>query len=103
MYSFPHMKGLDAANALRLLRLLRSLADAGHTVVCTLHQPSVPMLRLCSCLLLLSRGRLVYVASPEHLKNYFYALEMPVPVRHNAADFASMFVSHTDLILVHST
>jgi ABC-type multidrug transport system ATPase subunit len=59
--------GLSSEEALAVMRLLRELADAGKTVVLTLHQPALEAFRLLDNLVLLSRdtnstqpGRLVY-------------------------------------------
>lgn len=48
--------GLDARSALVVMRGVRSIADSGRTVVCTIHQPSVQIFNLFDSLLLLQRG-----------------------------------------------
>jgi ABC-type multidrug transport system ATPase subunit len=51
---------LDSFNALAVIRLLRSLAEKGKTVICTVHQPRSTMFNLFDRLLVLDQGRTVY-------------------------------------------
>ncbi|KAF4544031.1 ABC transporter [Lasiodiplodia theobromae] len=48
--------GLDGDAALEVVRLLRKLADAGLTVLCTIHQPAARLMRAFDELLLLVPG-----------------------------------------------
>ncbi|KAI9158139.1 ABC multidrug transporter A-2 [Paramyrothecium foliicola] len=53
--------GLDSQTAWSICRLLRKLADNGQAVLCTIHQPSSPLLAMFDRLLLLSpRGQTIY-------------------------------------------
>jgi ABC-type multidrug transport system ATPase subunit/pSer/pThr/pTyr-binding forkhead associated (FHA) protein len=59
--------GLSSNDSLSLVRLLRSLAEAGKTIIVTIHQPSVEILRAMSGLAVISRdastgdvGRLIW-------------------------------------------
>eukprot|EP00047_Mylnosiga_fluctuans_P004483 m.234774 g.234774 ORF g.234774 m.234774 type:complete len:1699 (+) comp12715_c0_seq1:66-5162(+) len=48
--------GLDTAGALNVIRAARAIADSGHAVVCTIHQPSAEIFEMFDHLLLLQRG-----------------------------------------------
>lgn len=68
--------GLDARAALVVMRGVRSIADTGRTVICTIHQPSLQIFSLFDNLLLLQRGGFTAYCGPlgqdsEHLLNYF--------------------------------
>ncbi len=52
--------GLDAYSSLLLVRKLRSLADSGRTVLCTIHQPRPDIFSLFDTLLLMSAGEAAY-------------------------------------------
>lgn len=52
--------GLDAAAALNVVKLLRRLADAGMTVITTLHQPRPSIMQHFHKLLVLSEGRTIF-------------------------------------------
>ncbi|EPS57894.1 hypothetical protein M569_16923 [Genlisea aurea] len=48
--------GLDARAAAIVMRILKKLVDAGRTVVCTIHQPSIDIFNAFDELLLLKEG-----------------------------------------------
>jgi ABC-type multidrug transport system ATPase subunit len=53
--------GLDSVTSLQLTRCLHNLAvNEGKTIICTVHQPSMDMLRLMDRLLLLAEGGVVF-------------------------------------------
>lgn len=53
--------GLDSQSAWSIIKLLRDLADAGQSILCTIHQPSATLIEQFDRLLLLaSGGRTVY-------------------------------------------
>lgn len=54
------LSGLDSFQANNVMARLRALADRGHTVVITLHQPSAALYRNVDDLVLLSEGKLMY-------------------------------------------
>ncbi len=61
--------GLDPAAEMRLMELLRRLATSGCTVVCTTH--IVENVYLMEQLVVLSRGRLAFVGSPDETRSCF--------------------------------
>lgn len=52
--------GLDSDSAWSFCTLLRRLADGGQAILCTIHQPSSPVLTLFDRLLFLKEGQSVY-------------------------------------------
>ncbi|KAK3119462.1 hypothetical protein QOZ80_9AG0670890 [Eleusine coracana subsp. coracana] len=72
--------GLDARASAIVMRTVRNLADAGRTVVCTIHQPSIDIFETFDELLLLNRtGEEIYVgplgARSSHMIKYFEEIE----------------------------
>ncbi len=63
--------GLDPATGRDLMRHLRSLVDAGHTVVHTTHTPSD--IALCDEVFVLDGGRLVFAGAPDAALTHFEA------------------------------
>ncbi len=59
------LPGLDAFQAEKVMETLRKLAQEGHTVVCSIHQPRGSIYSKFDDLVLLSSGALVY-AGPAH-------------------------------------
>jgi|SRR5579859_6639083 len=48
--------GLDAQSAFNIVRFLQKLCDAGHAILCTIHQPSAILFEQFDDLLLLQAG-----------------------------------------------
>ena len=48
--------GLDGQSSFKIVRFLRKLADAGQSVICTIHQPSALLFSQFDELLLLAKG-----------------------------------------------
>lgn len=62
--------GLDPANAAQLMRHLRTLAQAGSTVVMTTHSPDD--LRACDEVVFVARGgRVAFIGSPDDAPGFF--------------------------------
>ena len=52
--------GLDSEGALNVMKAIRSIAETGRSVVCTIHQPSPEVFQLFDSILLLHAGQMVY-------------------------------------------
>uniref|UniRef100_A0A1Y1NHX7 ABC transporter domain-containing protein n=1 Tax=Photinus pyralis TaxID=7054 RepID=A0A1Y1NHX7_PHOPY len=67
--------GLDSQTAWSICTLLRKLADNGHTILCTVHQPSAQLFNQFDRLILLRSGETVYFGdigpNATVLKQYF--------------------------------
>eukprot|EP00929_Paragymnodinium_shiwhaense_P121717 TRINITY_DN9406_c0_g1_i1.p1 TRINITY_DN9406_c0_g1~~TRINITY_DN9406_c0_g1_i1.p1 ORF type:complete len:619 (+),score=132.95 TRINITY_DN9406_c0_g1_i1:56-1912(+) len=80
--------GLDSKAAEDICSILRDLAGAGHTVVCTVHQPSWKLFATFDDLLLLAAGRAVYRGLSTKLPDYFSSKGFPAPPNENPVDHA---------------
>lgn len=56
--------GLDGQSALTIVLLLRKLADAGQSIICTIHQPAAELVEIFDSLILLVRGGKVAYEGP---------------------------------------
>ena len=67
--------GLDSDTAWAICTLLRKLADNGHAILCTIHQPSATIFQMFDRLLFLSNGHSLYFGdighNSKHLTTYF--------------------------------
>ena len=78
--------GLDSSTALNLIRFLNRLADAGRTVVTTIHQPSSEIFMEFDKIILMVQGNIVYHDNSKDSMAYFNKLGMPVPIHSNPID-----------------
>lgn len=78
--------GLDSTTALNLIRFLNRLANAGRTVVTTIHQPSSEIFLEFDVILLMLDGNVVYHSRASESMRYFSNLGMPVPLHSNPMD-----------------
>lgn len=78
--------GLDAFQAENVMTTLQSLARSGHTVVCSIHQPSGTVFSLCDDLALLASGQVVYFGPTSDAPGFFKSAGFPVPNNVNPAE-----------------
>lgn len=62
--------GLDSSSAENLMKLMRNLADMGHSVVAVVHQPRTTIFEELDNLLLLSKGNVVYSGARCRARGY---------------------------------
>lgn len=78
--------GLDSKAAEDVCNMLCKIAAQGHTVVCTIHQPSWKIFSVFQSLLLLANGEVVYHGEPIQAPQVFARLGHPAPVNENPVD-----------------
>mmetsp|Transcript_7448 Transcript_7448/g.13821 ORF Transcript_7448/g.13821 Transcript_7448/m.13821 type:complete len:376 (+) Transcript_7448:48-1175(+) len=80
--------GLDSYSAQSLVEVLGKIAEAGATVIVTIHQPPPPVVRKIDNLMLLMSGRLLY-EGPMGLpvEEAFEEKKFPKPDDYNIADW----------------
>ncbi|PXF46733.1 ABC transporter G family member 7 [Gracilariopsis chorda] len=78
--------GLDAFQAAKVMASLRDLAQAGHTVICSIHQPSSSIFNMCDDIVLLAGGRVAYAGATADAPAHFENLGYPMPERCNPAE-----------------
>ncbi|XP_037517077.1 ATP-binding cassette sub-family G member 1-like [Rhipicephalus sanguineus] len=79
--------GLDSCSALRCVRVLKTLADNGRTVLCSLHNPSASVFSQFDRLYMLSNGMCIYNGLTEHLVPFLNSLNLHCPDFSNPSDF----------------
>lgn len=85
--------GLDAFQAGRVVGMLKALAEDGHTVVCSVHQPRGSIFEMFDDIVLLSEGAVAYAGPAKEALDYFAALGHRCPKRANPAEFLIDLVS----------
>ncbi|KAK6122329.1 hypothetical protein DH2020_043949 [Rehmannia glutinosa] len=86
--------GLDAFQAEKVMETLRQLAQDGHTVICSIHQPRGSVYAKFDDIVLLTEGSLVYAgpARDESLA-YFSKFGYICPDHENPAEFLADLIS----------
>ncbi|KAK7268156.1 hypothetical protein RIF29_20843 [Crotalaria pallida] len=79
--------GLDSTTALRIVQMLQDIAEAGKTVVTTIHQPSSRLFHKFDKLILLGKGSLLYFGKASEAMNYFQSIGCAPLISMNPAEF----------------
>ncbi|XP_020233127.1 ABC transporter G family member 22 isoform X1 [Cajanus cajan] len=79
--------GLDSTTALRIVQMLQDIAEAGKTVVTTIHQPSSRLFHKFDKLILLGKGSLLYFGKASEAMNYFQTIGCSPLISMNPAEF----------------
>ncbi|KAI4496835.1 hypothetical protein M0804_000645 [Polistes exclamans] len=86
--------GLDSSSSLQCITMLQKLAKNGHTIICTIHQPSANIFEMFNHVYLLSDGQCMYDGAAVNVVDYFHDLGLYCPKYHNPADFMIEVVSN---------
>eukprot|EP00522_Entomoneis_paludosa_P006385 CAMPEP_0172451976 /NCGR_PEP_ID=MMETSP1065-20121228/9768_1 /TAXON_ID=265537 /ORGANISM="Amphiprora paludosa, Strain CCMP125" /LENGTH=650 /DNA_ID=CAMNT_0013203947 /DNA_START=259 /DNA_END=2211 /DNA_ORIENTATION=+ len=78
--------GLDSFSAVQLCQVLKKVANAGASVLFTIHQPSSEIFNSFDHLILLNKGRVMYQGSVPGVPSYFGDRGFPNPPNYNPSD-----------------
>ncbi|WJZ92568.1 hypothetical protein VitviT2T_011555 [Vitis vinifera] len=79
--------GLDSTTALRIVQMLHDIAEAGKTVLTTIHQPSSRLFHKFDKLILLGKGNLLYFGKASGTMEYFSSIGCSPLITMNPAEF----------------
>lgn len=86
--------GLDAFQAERVMETLRQLAQDGHTVICSIHQPRGSVYAKFDDIVLLAEGSLIYAGpARDEVLAYFSKFGYICPDHVNPAEFLADLIS----------
>ncbi|XP_048753753.2 protein white-like isoform X2 [Ostrea edulis] len=86
MFCDEPTSGLDSFMATSVIQSLKMLAHKGHTIMCTIHQPSSEVFALFDEIYLLAEGHCVFRGYTMHALDFFKQHGYPCPVNYNPAD-----------------
>lgn len=73
--------------AYNIIALLKEMASANRTVICTVHQPSSQVYEMLNQILLLAEGRVAFMGNLDDAYNFFDSVGFKCPSKYNPADF----------------
>ncbi|TVU42243.1 hypothetical protein EJB05_08637, partial [Eragrostis curvula] len=79
--------GLDSTSAYSVVEKVKEIAKEGSIVLMTIHQPSFRIQMLLDRIVILARGRLIYLGSPNTLPTYLDGFGRPVPDGENSIEY----------------
>ncbi|KAK9715930.1 hypothetical protein RND81_06G199400 [Saponaria officinalis] len=79
--------GLDSTTALRTVQMLQDIAEAGKTVITTIHQPSSRLFHKFDKLILLGKGSLLFYGKASEAMTYFSSIGCSPLISMNPAEF----------------
>jgi ABC-type glutathione transport system ATPase component len=88
--------GLDSYSAVQLCQVLKKVANAGSSVLFTIHQPASEIFRSFDRLILMNKGRVMYQGSVEGVPRYFEERGQPVPPNYNPGDWIMNVAQSTE-------
>ncbi|CAG2104560.1 unnamed protein product [Medioppia subpectinata] len=87
MFCDEPTSGLDSFMAMNIMEVMKDMASAGRTIICTIHQPSSQAFAMIDQLLLMAEGRVAFLGRAEKAIEYFASLDLVCPNNYNPADF----------------
>ncbi|KAK3121220.1 hypothetical protein QOZ80_8BG0648540 [Eleusine coracana subsp. coracana] len=79
--------GLDSTSAYSVVEKVKEIAKEGSIVLMTIHQPSFRIQMLLDRIVILARGRLIYLGSPNTLPTYLAGFGRPIPDGENSIEY----------------
>ena len=79
--------GLDSFSAIQLVKSLKKVANAGSSVLFTIHQPASEIFNSFDHLILLNKGRVMYEGEVCDVPTFFADRGQPVPRLYNPSDW----------------
>ncbi|ERM95954.1 ABC transporter G family member 17 [Amborella trichopoda] len=79
--------GLDSSSAFSVVDKVKDIAKGGSIVLMTIHQPSFRIQMLLDQIVVLARGRLIYLGSPTSLPGHLAGFGRQVPDGENSIEY----------------
>lgn len=86
--------GLDSYSAMQLIQVLKKVANAGSSVLFTIHQPSSDVFNSFDRIILMNSGQVMATGKVDEMYPFFSNRGQPIPNHYNPADWL-MHVAQT--------
>lgn len=94
--------GLDATAAASIMSTLKALSRLGMTIVTIIHQPRQEIFESLDSLVLLGKGRMIYLGPEVGIRPYFEGLGFTFPEHSNPADIMGDIIAGEGRTYKHS-
>ncbi|TVY76063.1 putative white-brown complex-like protein [Lachnellula suecica] len=94
--------GLDATAAASIMSTLKALSRLGMTIVTIIHQPRQEIFESLDSLVLLGKGRMIYLGAESGIRPYFEGLGFQFPEHSNPADIMGDIIAGEGKAYKHS-
>ncbi|XP_061185747.1 protein white-like [Saccostrea echinata] len=78
--------GLDSFMAQSVIQSLKTMVHTGHTIMCTVHQPSSEVFELFDEIILMAEGKVAFSGPVSHAIDFFKSVGHPCPGNYNPAN-----------------
>nr|XP_022308826.1 protein white-like isoform X1 [Crassostrea virginica] len=78
--------GLDSFMALSVVQSLKTMVHMGHTIMCTVHQPSSEVFELFDEIILMAEGKVAFSGPVTQALDFFKSVGHPCPINYNPAN-----------------
>uniref|UniRef100_A0A1A9W0H5 ABC transporter domain-containing protein n=1 Tax=Glossina brevipalpis TaxID=37001 RepID=A0A1A9W0H5_9MUSC len=79
--------GLDDTSSSQCIALLRRIAHAGRTVICSIHTPPAKLFEMFDKVYIMAEGECIYQGSVSNIVPYLAYVGLTCPLTYNPADF----------------
>ncbi|VVC95608.1 unnamed protein product [Leptidea sinapis] len=79
--------GLDSLTSAQCMGMLKNLARAGRTIVCTIHQPTALIYKMFDQVYVVAEGMCIYDGPSDNTVPYLATMGFQCPKYHNPADY----------------
>jgi ABC-type multidrug transport system ATPase subunit len=91
--------GLDSFSAIQLCQVLKKVANAGSSVLFTIHQPSSEIFNAFDRLILMNKGRVMFQGLVSEVPSFFAERNHPLPKNYNVSPlFSASVLTHRNAI-----
>lgn len=85
---------MDDSACVQCITLLKSLAESGRTVICSIHTPSSKIFSMFDSVYVLSSGQCVYQGHGPNIVQYVENFGLTCPKHYNPADFSKLYITN---------
>lgn len=92
MFFSPAFRGLDDVASVQCITLLKTIANGGRTVICSIHTPSARIFSTFDHVYIMADGQCAFAGLGEDVVPFLSTFNLHCPTHYNPADFGLLFL-----------